>query len=120
MNSANIKYNSIFKQKTNDRINITMVARRLKSSISYGSNICVDIENHIIYCDMRARIFTCLVEFFYDCISEITPYDLYCKMIALYRVDWDLFFVTDIITCIRTCKNYKLFKISIKDGPVMF
>ena len=120
MNSANIKYACIFKEEKNNRINITMVARRLQSSISYSSNICVDIGNNIIYCDMRQRIFTCLVVFFYDCISEITPYELYCKMIALYRVDWDLFFVTDIIMCIRACKNYKLFKIIIKRSPVMF
>jgi hypothetical protein len=43
MNSANIKYACIFKEEKNNRINITMVARRLQSSISYSSNICVDI-----------------------------------------------------------------------------
>jgi hypothetical protein len=120
MNSGNIKYTCIFGEEKNNRLNITMVARRLQSSISYSSNICVDIGDSITYCDVRQRIFVCLAVFFYDCISEITSYELYCKMIALYRVDWDLSFVTHIIKRIRACKNYKLSKIINIDHPVMF
>jgi hypothetical protein len=91
LNSANIKYVCIYEKEENSQINITLVARRLQTNINHNANICVDIKNNLIYCDMRHRIFTCLVIFFTGCISEITPYELYCKMIALYRVDWVLF-----------------------------
>jgi hypothetical protein len=120
LNSADIKYTCIYECEENNQINITMNAHRLRTNIYYNANICVDIGNNIIYCDMRQRIFTCLIRFFNGCISEITPYELYCKMIALYRVDWDLIFVTHIIEHIRQCKNYRLFRIIIKRSPVMF
>jgi hypothetical protein len=120
MNSANIKYISIFEREQNNKINITLVAYKLGCNINWYSNISIDIKNKIIYCDMRARIFACLVVFFNDSILEITPYDLYCKMIVLYRVDWGLAFVAKLLERVRACKNYKLFKITMKYSPVIF
>jgi hypothetical protein len=114
INNANIKYVCVYEQEINTRYNITICARVIKSNISCTSDINIDIEGNIIYCDIRKPIFRCLPVFLRDCILEITLYKLYCKMVALYRVDWHFTFLTRIVKRIREYKNYKLFKIVVK------
>lgn len=111
---ANIKYMVVYEQELNTRYNVTIIARIISSNISYSSDINIDIEGNIIYCDVRKFIFKCLPVFLHDCISEITPYELYCKKVALYSVDWSFTFLTCIVKRIRGYKNHKLFKIIVK------
>jgi hypothetical protein len=114
INSANIKYTCIYEQEINTRHNITICARVIKSNINCTSDITIDTGDNIIYCDIRRPIFRCLPVFLRDCTLEITPYKLYCKMVALYRVHWDFMFLARIVKRIKGYKDYKLFSINVK------
>jgi hypothetical protein len=108
INSANIRYTAVYEQSLDAR-----------STINYTSDINIDMVDGIIYCDIRTCIFKCLPVFLRDCTLEISPYKLYCKMVALYNVDWEFSLMTRIVKCIREYKNYKLFKIIVKRDVIV-